>query len=514
MPTVERRAFEPSSYQKAIFDWFEHGHGHLLTRARAGCGKTSSILLAIDRAPEQRILLCAFNKRIQTEMAERLTNPRAEALTLHALGYRAIRNSGGVTRTCARFEREDDLATNATKGMPYGAKRLVAKLVTKAREIQPIGATVETLIELALDFDLVPPPGDSLTITQVAQATLCALHTAAVVRPVATGIDFADMIFLPLVNNLVEPAYDMVVVDEAQDMTTAQLELARRACVPGGRFVIVGDDRQAIYGFRGADCASLDRLKKELNAQELPLSKTYRCPKLVVAIAQKYVPDYEVDSTAPEGTVATIERLDELVDAAQPADFILSRRNAPLARVALRLLRAGKPAKIQGRDIGAGLKALVRLLATGEAANSIPALLKRLTTYEEKQTIRLIAMKHEDRVDTLRDKCETLRWLAEDVSGVSALHERIDSLFTDEPGASVICSSVHKAKGLEAERVFILRSTFFMPVPCGKCRKRIKQCGCVDGFVADMAKQTEENNLMYVAVTRSKNVLTFCMEGF
>jgi len=66
-------------------------------------------------------------------------------------------------------------------------------------------------------------------------------------------IDFADMIFLPVALKLIRPWFDMVVVDEAQDMTSAQLEIAVGACKRGGRVVIVGDDRQAIYGFRGAD---------------------------------------------------------------------------------------------------------------------------------------------------------------------------------------------------------------------------------------------------------------------
>ena len=71
----------------------------------------------------------------------------------------------------------------------------------------------------------------------------------------------------------------MVVVDEAQDMTSAQLEIAVGACKRGGRVVIVGDDRQAIYGFRGADSGGLDRLKKLLKAKELGLTTTYRLPE-------------------------------------------------------------------------------------------------------------------------------------------------------------------------------------------------------------------------------------------
>jgi DNA helicase IV len=93
----------------------------------------------------------------------------------------------------------------------------------------------------------------------------------------------------------------LVIIDEAQDMNASQLLLAMKSCKKGGRIAVVGDDRQAIYGFRGADSNSLDRLKGELVAHELGLTTTYRCPKVVVAGAARLVPDYTAAPAAPEG---------------------------------------------------------------------------------------------------------------------------------------------------------------------------------------------------------------------
>lgn len=515
-PPTAARVFEPSDYQRAIYDWFANPteRRNLIVQALAGSGKTTTILGGINLAPEQNILLAAFNKRIQEELAERLDNPSATAMTLHSLGYRAIRKAGGVTRTCTRrFDREDDIAEAVTGGMPYGARRLVGKLCTLAREIQPLGATQESLENLAYEFGHVPGPGESLSVAAVAAATLRGLHYAKTVRPDKTGIDYADMIYLPLACDWLTPDYDMVCVDEAQDMTVSQLTLALRSCKPGGRIVLVGDSHQAIYGFRGADSRSLSRLKQELDADERPLSKTYRCPRKVVAIAQTYVPKFEVDADAPAGTVDELQTLDELVSAAGPGDFVLSRRKAPLARVALRLLRAGKSAKIQGRDIGASLKAMVRLIGTGAAKDSIPAFLAKLTVYEMNQIKRYVDAKQEDRVDELADRCETLRMLAIDAKSVPMLTLGIDGLFVDDLGQYVICSTVHKAKGLETSRVFTLDTTFFMPTPCKGCRKRKNKCKC-DTFLPDESKRQEEVNIYYVAITRAKSHLTRCMEKF
>lgn len=530
--------FEPSSYQRDIFRWFKDEYRHadiggqgtedmavdpnLVVIARAGSGKTTTILQAVQYAPEEKILLTAFNKPIQEELERRvrgLERSGVEALTLHSLGYRAIRREFGYIRTCKRFEREDWLADQVCGGMPYGAKRLVAKLVTKAREIEPTSATVESLIELAMDFDLVPGPRDNaLSVGDVARATMRALgHALSMDGIRATGLDFADMIFLPLALELVEPEYGLVVTDEYQDMTRAQALLARAAVLPGGRMAIFGDDRQCIYAFRGADVANIAKVKSELHAATLKLPRTYRCPLAVVELAQKLVPDFEPNPTAKNGIIDSIDTLDELVTQAQTGDFVLSRTNAPLMRVALRLLREGKPAIIRGRDFGGTLQTMVRQLAKGAAAYSITAFLAALDVYESKQRERLVAMKLEERVALLVDKCDTLRYIARDMNNVNGLIERIKDLFVDRAKDAVICSTVHKAKGLESNRVFLLEHSFHavrIPCECGHQTYHhadaCKKCRCLV-FVQDADRKLEEDNIRYVAITRTKHHLTYCM---
>jgi superfamily I DNA/RNA helicase len=514
---VSGPAFEPSPYQRAIFDWFANpdaDNPNLLVTARAGTGKTTTILHAIEVAPEEPILLAAFNKRIQEEMAGRLMNPRAEAMTLHALGYRSLRQEIGYVRTCSGYERQEWLAQQVCGGLPFGAKRLVAKLVTKAREIEPLTATVESLVTMAYAYDIVPRPSEGLSVEQVAVATLRAMKVAATEDPRVTGIDYADMIFLPLVNDWVRPHYMLGVVDEAQDMSLAQLGLFSRLMKPEGRIVIVGDDRQAIYGFRGVDSANMHNLKVQLDAQELNLPRTYRCPKLVVAIAQQLVPDFEVDESAPDGYVDSLKGMTQLVEAASADDFILSRKNAPLVRVALACLRAGKPARIQGRDIGQMLKTLVRKIAVGNASYSIPMFIMRLRGYEEKQIERLKQAKKLTMVDELVDKCDTLYWLAKDSKSVPALLTNIDNLFTDEPGETIICSSVHKAKGLEADTVFLLMSSFGVTDERGNYGRRAEWSEDYEQKPLPPDRAEEEANIFYVAVTRAKRRLVRCNGEF
>ncbi|MES2341701.1 MAG: ATP-dependent helicase [Pseudomonadota bacterium] len=521
---TERPARVWSSEQEAIFSWFERDQeglraacavlglpavpdakGHLVVVARAGTGKTTTILEGTSRAPEGRILLAAFNKAIATELQARLQNPACEAKTLHAVGYAAVRRYWERVQIAKGNEREWGLAQEVCGDqVPDAIKRLVGKACTKGREIVPHATEAGPLMDVIVEHELEPDEEwaeAGYGADYVEHRALEAMELAAVRRP-KDGIDFADMLYLPVRNKWLVKTYDLVVVDEAQDMTVTQLEIAQG--VARGRICVVGDDRQAIYAFRGADSESLGRLKEGLRAGELGLKTTYRCPRVVVASAKRIVPDFEAAPGAPEGTESRLLSLDALVAAAEPKaddrgkphDLIASRTNAPIAGVAMALIRAGKRVRIQGREFGAGLIGLVKKLSTGKAASSIPALLERLARWEDRELARLEKMGREDLQDGVKDKAETLRVVAEGTTGPRELEARLGLLFADDGAKdTVVCSSVHKAKGLEFRRVFVLRPTLHPALPKGKVRT---------------PKQAiEEANIEYVAVTRAMDALVW-----
>jgi DNA helicase-2/ATP-dependent DNA helicase PcrA len=277
-------------------------------------------------------------------------------------------------------------------------------------------------------------------------------------------------------------------VDEAQDMTRAQLELALRATYENGHVVLCGDDRQAIYGFRGADSGSLDRLKSELSADELGLTVTYRCPKSVVNMARQFVPDYEAAPEAPEGQICE-RSVDQMLASVQARDFILSRTNAPLAGLCLALIRDGKRAYIRGREIGTGIVAVVRKLKLRDMSD----LHSSLTKWTERELARVDRKrkpgdeaKSNAVADLIRDKAAVIEILADGCATVGELIARIESMFqtpkAGEPETRIMLATIHKAKGLEAPNVYTLESTF----------KR---------------KGGEEDNIRYVAITRSQGGL-------
>jgi superfamily I DNA/RNA helicase len=476
-----------SDEQTGIFNWFESGQGNLVVRARAGTGKTTTIIEGVNRAPERAILLAAFNKSIATELQRRIKNPKVEAKTLHALGFKfVLRNWNGV-KLDENNERAKGLAArSAPDDAPSPMLKLIADLHTKAREIEPfivLKGRPSDLIDLAVQFNLVPDEEWEAQKWNLDRICECAFNAMKLAMERTPIIDFADMIFLPLVNKWVKPWYQMVVVDEAQDMTKAQLALATQCCVRGGRICIVGDDRQAIYAFRGADSSSLDRLKKTLNAVELGLTTTYRCAKNIVNLAKALVPDFKHAPSAPDGVIATCDK-DKLLSTAREGDFILSRTNAPLVRVCMALLKQGRRARIKGRDIGRGVIALIRKLGS----DSILDLLSALTEHTERETARAMKLPEaaqEERLNFICDQAEIIRELSEGCLGVSDLIARCQDLFADDAEKqSIMCSTVHRAKGLEADNTFLLEGTF---------RKG----------------RQEEDNIRYVAITRAKTRMTW-----
>lgn len=474
-PLPPRSEREWSKEQEAIFSEAAKGKGHLVVAALAGTGKTTTIVEALNHFPSttRSILVAAFNKRIAEELKGRVTDSRTEVSTLHSLGFKFVRQNGGGQLDADGGKRIAKEAM-ASLGLAGGREAILSlhKLVDIAKSVMPYVVKTSELEDLAEDFDcLTQWPHSPL---QLAAAALVCLESA---KNQQGTLDFTDMIYLPLVRNLVTPSYDVVIIDEAQDMNFAQLELARRSCNKGGRIIVVGDRHQAIYGFRGADSGGMDRMKKELKAKELTLTTTYRCPQAVVKEANRIVPQLKAHPSNAVGLHGSILR-SKLCASAQPGNFILSRANAPLLGVCLELVRSGKRAKIEGRDIGKGLSMLVQKLG----GHDIDDMLGYLAEWERKRILR--AKENTNLIALVTDQAEAIRFMAEDTDNLRELGPKIENMFQDVGAATdiIVCSTVHKAKGLETDRVFLLDWTF-------------RKSG------------GEEANLEYVAITRAKKEL-------
>jgi superfamily I DNA/RNA helicase len=471
-----------SDEQKAIFAWFATGTGNLVVQARAGTGKTTTIKQAFSCAPEAKILYAVFNKKNQKEALEKIVDSRVEVKTLHSLGFAYIKNMWRDARPDdgVEYDRVDQVVPR----IDDDTRNVIVKLVGFCKNLTVGIPSLNEVLDIIDARDIYAADATQFSSATLAKIAIDVLH-ASLIRDDRGRISFNDMVWLPVAADWVRPWFDLVTVDEAQDMNMPQLLMAERACKSNGRICVVGDDRQAIYGFRGAASDGMHMMRQRLNATQLGLTTTYRCPRLVVEIAQTIVSDYTAAPSAPEGEViyTTVEKI---IESLQVGDAVVSRLNAPLMGIALKLLRNNIPARIEGRDIGKQIIAQVRKFK----AKSVPDFLKKVSAWAEKQTKRIESSggRHvQSKVELVMDQALTLTTVAQDCTSVENIEQRITNLFEDSDNCrreAVVCSSVHKAKGLEWNRVCIIEDTF-----------------------KNKDKSNEEANIFYVAVTRAKKVL-------
>ena len=401
-----------------------------------------------------------------------------------------------------RVSSEDDIHRNLGKirNMVSMAKAFGFGLDSDHEEFPEIDH-FEDWLDLAEHFDVESELIGDTTLEEIIEWSIKLLKVS---NTRTNSIDFDDMIYLPLLLNLKIPLYDNVLLDEAQDINATRRELAFRSVKPLGRIIAVGDPNQAIYGFTGADVESLPKITRRAGAEVLPLSICWRCDEAIISEAQRIVPEIMSRPNAAPGQVLTIEfEKHDFLGMPEPGDAILCRLNKPNVAVCLGLLRRGKRARIEGRDIGR------RLLEHAQKANPLYAhkpldeTLLDLEAYGSNEVQKLVARnKPETVIALLEDELDATQLLLERAiedatkAGVPPEWQHFEGLiadlFADDVSkASIVLSSVHKAKGREWKRVFILGRGDYMPFHLAKAPWELEQ----------------EQNLIYVAVTRAEQVL-------
>lgn len=266
----------------------------------------------------------------------------------------------------------------------------------------------------------------------------------------------------------------IVSIDKVNHRTFYDIEVEDTANFFGNNIL----SHNCIYSWRGADSNMLDVLRNRLNPKELTLPICYRCPIKVVRRAQEFVPDIQPFDKAAPGEIHNIN-VSELMTLPQPGDAIISRTNAPLIKQCLKLLKAGKPANILGRDIGDGLFYLVKK----SKKKTVVDLLKWLLKWEKEEKEKILIKYPNASTEVISDKAECIRMFCEDAESIEDIKENIKKLFQDGDNSKVILhSSVHRAKGSEYDNVFIFADTL-------------------------RGGTEEEENIHYVAITRAKKRL-------
>ena len=136
----------------------------------------------------------------------------------------------------------------------------------------------------------------------------------------------------------VNPKGSSVIVHNCQDLSVLQQMFVKLFVGYNTRMIAVGDEKQAVYAFAGADTKSIKNLKKNFDLTELPLNTCYRCPKNVIKLAQDMVPSIDWNHKREDDGIVEFIDDSNLKDKLQPGDVILARRNNDLVRLYKKLV--------------------------------------------------------------------------------------------------------------------------------------------------------------------------------
>lgn len=221
----------------------------------------------------------------------------------------------------------------------------------------------------------------------------------------------------------------------------------------------------SIFHFAGADSDAVDNLIEEFDCQELPLMETFRCPKQIVERCNDVNTDLRAADCCIDGEITELG-INELFDELRPGDVVLSRKKAPLITMAFAAIRRGMKANIINNDIGDMLVMLMRNIK----AETPSELLTKTEEWKEET----VAEYNEKGWSTVgvSERADCLIAL---VTGLMRQNNRltirditddIDERFRYVPDEkckekdSVMFGTIHRSKGLEWPRCWILNDTY------------------------------------------------------
>lgn len=484
-------SFKPTEEQERIFLFTEKRPENILIKAFAGAGKTTTIVEAVKRLPASKsITFLAFNKHIKEELETKLPD-HVRCYTTYGLGTSAIKRKYGDKIQFDEF-KADKLILKKSKSWnlkdEYKSDDEISVYLNNMKKLTNLCRLTLTMKSeyigyVAERYDI--PLGKPRDIKR-------AMKILDVMATDRKTFDYTDMIFLPAIDNSIWFfPQEYVFVDEVQDLNRCQIKIIEKVLKRNrktgkleGRLIAVGDFYQGIYGFNAADEKSFQWFEKFKNTKVLPLSTSFRCSKKVIEKAQEIVPDIKALPNAPEGSVRNGS-----VSEAKSGDFIICRTTAPLIKLFFEFLMAQKKAVIKGSDIGVHLIELI---------GNIKSIQSLITFWEDElkqfrdnlKADGILNPSDHSGYAALEDKVHTLLFLCRISESILDLKYKIKSIFTDDI-QGIVLSTVHKVKGLEADRVFIVRPDL-LPMQVSKPWQYL-----------------QEKNLEYVAYTRAKLDLIF-----
>jgi DNA helicase II / ATP-dependent DNA helicase PcrA len=519
--------FKLSIYQQGLIEFMNNpDEKNAICNAVAGSGKSTTLLYVALSLQNQGIDLndmkiVVFGKQNSLDLIAKFGQHWKNSIcTLHSLGYSFCKEIlGEIKKVDADKYRQisKELGYLGTKKNPgilietsaIGDESQFFKLYDLARhqlvtfEFNETDLLIEQLKELVIHYNLDKIYNFELIGKAMQEINLKGLNLAKT----ENILDYNDMIYLPTaaypfwMSNWFT-RYKYTLIDECQDLNPCQTQMSLHLA---DRLLYVGDPRQSIYGFAGAGIDSYDSIKEKAEALELPLSVCYRCPASHINLVNRLFPEISIQSTT-NAKNGKLEQIDVSNVYHKQGDLILSRKTNTLIKYCLKLISQGIPAFVKGRNIGKGLikevdaiykRAFFTLSNLIDETPNFDDFLSYVEDYQQFKQKQWRGLDNYDRLcEILDDKLKSIAVIYEGLNtddylnGFKGLKEAVNKLFSDSNGFITLCT-VHRAKGLEADSVYILEPDD-MPLSWRHQKEWEYQ---------------QELNILYVALTRSKSKL-------
>ncbi len=546
---------KPTEAQQHIYDFVENGVGNGIIDAVAGAGKTTTLIGCVSHIPDLNdVIYCAFNTSIRKELQKKFKDEKKniKVSTIHALGFQMLRATRKFILNDYKYndiikepEFFETLIPNFDKILGFHGHPTIAELksLEESRNTldwneknalnegqQYVGIIIRRLLDInqkyrctledddvksydsmIRHFGIIPYYEQELSHYNNEVEAYFRLHQKLIKEgnsmAISHGIiDFTDQIYLPFIMNLkAQKKYGFVFVDECQDLSKAQVKTVEKYLREGGRLLAVGDPYQAIYGFAGADCNSFERVKSSFNCKVLRLTDCFRCPQAVIKLAQPLRSDINGFKDYP-GKIYKIPSREVIVNIKE-GDLVICRTRQPLRALALKLINEDHKVKIHPDELQEFMGDYQKNFTPQELRKilndqSIESFFENAKERNNKRInrenqnadaiIRKILIK--EKIDTMVATLNFLKKKYYDwhLNTLESILKRLKLLLSSPSENAIRISTIHRAKGLENDRVFILEYDKLPPA-------------------RDLEwENIQERNLHYVALTRPKEELYLC----
>ena len=512
---------QPSIHQKQVIDWLQvdSNISDAVVNSVAGSGKSTLLKLAADAISSSNVdirdcLVLVFNKKNKTALVKKLDSRWQYSIsTVHSAGYRVLKNYLRVRR----LEVEESKYRHLAKTLDWfnGSEPQQAKVVSLSNFLKLfefVRLTLSLLTHEALSglIEHYALDINKQHLAEISQRIEYLFKVGMDSAATEARIDHTDMLWLPVVWQVNQsPGFKFaqrVMVDEAQDMSRLQLEFVLSLAHERAKMLFVGDPAQSINGFCGADTDSFSNIQTRLQAKEFTLPVCYRCPKTHIELINKLCPEIPIEpkENASTGSIKVISEWDLWSETKnsriKPGDLVVARCSSSLIELHLKMIVRGIPCNLVGSSLQQDLLHLLEDIAEQTGFNyqkfaefSQSYLKFKQSIYQENDNGAILLLQLKDQikaVEAIYNHFQS-RSLAE-------LASSIKQLFGSEDDEAVLLSTIHRAKGMESERVYIAE-----PLTLPLIWESQKQW-----------QSQQEQNLLYVALSRSTRDLFLIGDAF